>query len=256
MTKTNIRLEVDPSIYELLKEQQQNYYIARKRKISIANVVLHYFNEGYVNANIRNENGLFIIQLEEIIRENSNNFQRDLKGNSINIEEPLLNLRQRELRIKEIEKDLSQREHELLLKESDLTRGRIEIQQSYDAISQHENQELINSRVEIAKIKMELEFIKKDLKPDHKVGGELRKISRQLNIIENQTKKTTMDVILQFAGPLISMIGFFVIDKKLKTSNPEIEGIHKEIKNIYSKLNDDQRELISEQLNFDLDGML
>ena len=77
-----------------------------------------------------------------------------------------------------------------------------------------------------------------------------------LDKIDSQTKKTTMDLILQFANPLISLVGFFLINNKLKSSTPELEPILKEIKNIYSKLNGKEKDMISEQFKIDLDEIL
>jgi hypothetical protein len=91
--------------------------------------------------------------------------------------------------------------------------------------------------------------LKDKLNPKESFTAELSEISRKLDKIESQTKKSTLDIILQFVGPLISLIGFFQLNKKIKDSSPELNQIQQQFQSIIANLEPKEQEELMSYVN-------
>jgi hypothetical protein len=250
---TNIRVLVNEDTYNILKNEQKKYYQEKQRKISLSDVILHYFSEGYNNANGTSESGLgiFIESIKPNNDQNSDQNSKHFVQNSNEREFFKLEMRQSELNQREysldnFEKQLKSKEQENAIKERDLQHKEWEIEEKQRKIDTTSNQEVIKNQMEMIKLKTELEYLRNQAVTNKDIMKEFQQVSKTLNTIETQTKKSTLDIILQFANPLISLIGFFQLNKKIKESSPELDQIQQQFQSIIANLKpNEQQELMS-----------
>ena len=246
-----IRLTVDEQTYSLLKSEQNDFYQAKKRKIALSDVILHYFREGYNNSNSESESGLGVIKAAKSVESVQNTVQNSVQNGQNLQQKESKELEKKAKRLELWEESLNERDRQLLYaedrnddkaRELQLLESRLSNDQK--AIQEYSNQELINSKMEMYKMKTEIDNLKEKLNPNDSFDRELKQISKQLKKIESQTKKSTLDIIMQFATPLISLIGFFQMNKKMNSSSPELGEIQKQIQTIFSKLESEEKESI------------
>ena len=108
-------------------------------------------------------------------------------------------------------------------------------------------------------LKKELRDIKQELNDvrnkDSINGSEFRKIQRSLNLIEIQTKKTTLDSIMPFITPIMILLGGLVLNKKLD-NKIGIEDFRAEIKSIFSELDGVQKKSLTDLIGKSISGVL
>ncbi len=228
MAITNIRIEVDSDLYSKLKIEQINHRMESKKMISLANVIMHYFDEGYTNASIEDPSGL-----RTIIDYNNSESDQSLSGDNNN--QMLISSKFEEI-ISQIE------ENNYVINEA-LSKLLSNSQQSIN--------NSINSTISIADINNKLTLLSNHLFKLGKLtisqndNDDISIIKKSINNIDRNTQKSQIEKIIPYVTPLLLILGYAMIQKKLnKNQDKEAIKPFENIKEIISELPiDNKREI-------------
>ncbi|MCF8297013.1 MAG: hypothetical protein K9J13_05640 [Saprospiraceae bacterium] len=246
MAGINIRIVVDEDTYTLLQREQDNYYVVNQRKISLADVFKHYFDEGYNNATEEADTGLRIIS--DGINDGKPESVSQLTGDTGSQNNELLNSAlikiNNKLAVLDLqEKKIASQENELLNKNQHFN--------SHNSRQDSERNQLATAEREISRLNIELSNTKHELeihKMLNKDSGnkvEFREIQKSLDLIEKQTKKSIFDQIMPFVTPLLQILSTLLLNNKLN-SKVNQGDLQKEVQNIFSKLDENEKKKINE----------
>ena len=187
--KKGIIINVDFKTYEDLISEQRTYYRNIRKKISLANIILHYYKIGFSKADKSLYSGLRIIESQKDDHKVDN--KKELSG--IN---PTEGLSKSMLALmKNTENRLKAKEDQLIKREENIIERLLKNNNSvdYNMLNQFKA-EFARVNVELAFLKDELNSRKKD-NEDLRIRENLKKIEKSLTIIEQQTKKSALESI-------------------------------------------------------------
>jgi len=247
--KKGIIVNVDLNIYSNLKSEQRRYHINMQKKISLADVIMHYYSIGNAKAEKSLYSGLRVIDDKEEKIEKE--VKTELSG--INTTDSLT---------KSMLTIIENREEALKIKEEQLTKREELVIEKLFGNKDSVNDKLLNqSQVDFARLNVEFAFLKEELESYKKtqtnsaISEDFNRIEKSLALIEKQTKKSTLESILPFATPLIVILGYFLMNKKVD-DKMNIEGIQKQIGMIYKKLNKKDQKTITRVVERTFDDIL
>lgn len=244
MEAKNIRILADMETYAILLEEQENYQIANQRKISLADVILHYFYEGYNNATDETDTGLRIIpeEPEEVKSESISQLSGGGEYTNYELLESTLGKFNNKLEaIDSLNKQFGSLENLLqTIKNNSFQNNR----------QDSNNSQLLAAQMENVKLTVENSNLKSDLDFNKKYGGnsnlddKFKEIKKSLEIIEKQTKKSIIEKILPYANPILLILHHFLTDKKLN-SNLNLNDLLEKVKPIITNLADEEQEIVN-----------
>ena len=246
MEAKNIRILADMETYSILIEEQENYQTANQRKISLADVILHYFYEGYNNVTEESENGLRVISEGLNDEETASNSQ--LSGDNDDHNNELLNSALIKINNKLAVLDLQEKK---IASQENESFNKNEHFNSHNSSQNSERNQLATAEREISRLNIELSNTKHELeihKMINKDSGnkdELKDIQKSLDKIEKQTKKSIFDQIMPFVTPLLQILSTLLLNNKLN-SKVNQGDLQKEVQNIFSKLDENEKKKINE----------
>jgi hypothetical protein len=249
LTKKGIIVNVDLATYKNLKSEQNKYHANMRKKISLADVIMHYYEIGNTKADKSVFSGLRIIENREDEYDTEN--RKDvLEGDSKDdISKSMLAL-------------IESREEALKAKESQLIKREERIIEKLFERNDTVDYKLFNQfQADFARVNVELALLKDEFNAYKKgdnnlnLGNSFDKIEKSLAIIEQQTKKSTLESILPFATPLLVILGYFLMSKKLD-DKMNIEGMQKQINTIFQKLNKKDQKIVTRVVEQTLDDIL
>ena len=239
METTNIRIQVDSKTYSTLKEQQFNHKLETKRTISLANIIIHYFNEGINNATEDELNGLKSISI-------TNSLGNHIENNDFTNREEYF--QEISLKIDDIGIQLSEHDHSIQNKLVNI----------FNNISRN-NEHNIN----LLEIRSQLNDLQHHIRNNNTKSSSaidrstLSDIKRSLNKIDIQTQKSMMDKLLPYATPLIQLVSHLLLNKKIESSkstdNTEVLG---QLKTIIAKLPDEEKKFVTQFIDQNLDDIM
>ncbi len=241
MDTTDIRIRVDSQTYSILKEEQSNHKLKIKRTISLANIILHYFNEGINNATEEELNGLKTIPLTNSLGKHTEN------NDFTNGEEYIHEI---SLKIDDIGIQLSELDHNIQNKLVNI----------FNNISRNNepNINILEIRGQLNDLQHNIRNNNNNTKSSSAIDNStLSDIKRSLNKIEIQTRKSMMDKLLPYATPLIQLVSHLLLNKKIESSkntdNTEVLG---QLKTIITKLPDEGKKFVTQFIDQNLDDIL
>ncbi len=237
METTDIRIRVDSETYSILKEEQSNHKLKTKRTISLANIILHYFNEGINNAKEDELNGLKSISLSNSIGHNDNE-DNDLKEDS--------NFREISINIDKIFTQLN--EHDIIIQNK--------LMDISNNISQ--NNEPTIYQLEIKNQLNQLQYLISNTKPSTSTdNSSISEIKHSLNKIDRQTQKSTIEKILPYATPILQIISFLMLNKNIKSNKDgENTKVLDQLSIIIEKLPEEEKKLVTDFIDQNIDDIL
>ena len=247
--RKGLLINIDIPTYESLRSEQRKYHINMRKKISLADVIMHYYQIGFSKADKRLFSGLRIIENKEIKTsiETSEKLSGVEKSEDLT-KSVLLLMKNRDTNLKQKEEQLIKREElifeKLLSKEAVAT----------NTIPNQAQVELARMSLELAFLKEEFDTFKK-FKNSNNRNIDFEKIEKSLITIEQQTKKSTLDSILPFISPLLMILAYFLMNKKLD-KKMNLDGIQKQIAMIFNKLNDNEKKYVTQIIEKTLDDIL
>jgi hypothetical protein len=259
MNTTGIRLEVEPWLYNILIEEQERQRQKSGRKQSLSSIILAFCTKGLSVSGLFVQNKAHSVQktddsvqdFEGFVQNHPEMYETNLdeiaklkeailrQGQELQRKERHLATREQEIKEKEVE--LVERTQEALRQWNELLDNKEKSQQvNLDAIRQsllNEQQKTALSDKTEANRKLKLENIQ--LKED--IIKTIRKIDRQTE------KNILFDYLIPFLPSVISIIGFFVTNKKIE-SIQELSPVQTEIGKIMKKLSDADKKNLSTKL--------
>jgi len=245
MGSKNIRIVVDEDTYNKLQEEQENYYEVNQRKISLADIIMHYFKEGCNNADEESENGLRIIKeaSNDVEPDSNTQVSDDGEYTSFELLESTLGKVNNKLDTLDIrEKQIESLERNLL--------NKIQNNSIQHNSQNADNSQFIAAQTEIVKLTIENSNLKSKLEFNKKHGGntnlddKFREMQKSLDLIEKQTKKSIIEKIIPYANPILLALHHFLTDSKLN-SKLTFDDLLKTVKPIISKLGEAEQEIIN-----------
>ena len=253
MEQKNLRIEANGITYAILKEEQQKCQDANQKKVALADILLHYFHEGNNHASKHLENGLRVFDdsLPKVTMESLPQLYGDENINNIQLLNMFLAM------LDNRGKEIVSREHQVNIREKEVYEElKLNNVSNDSSVLIHQVE---RSHFETELLKKELRYIKQELNDvrnkDSINGSEFRKIQRSLNLIEIQTKKTTLDSIMPFITPIMILLGGLVLNKKLD-KKIGIEDFRAEIKSIFSELDGVQKKSLTDLIGKSISGVL
>ncbi len=249
LTKKGIIVNVDLATYKNLKSEQNKYYANMRKKISLADVIIHYYEIGNSKADKSLYSGLRVIESskdEQLVDDGAELLGINAKDDFSKSMLALVESREEVLRIKEDQ--LIKREERI-------------IEKLFEGNDTVDNNLFNQFQSDFARVNVELALLKDEFNAYKKGGGSpnfgnnFDKIEKSLAIIEQQTKKSTLESILPFATPLLMILGYFLMNKKLD-DKMNIEGMQKQISTIFQKLNKKDPKVVTRGVEQTLDDIL
>lgn len=263
MNTIGIRLEVEPWLYQVLMEEQGQRKQKSGRKQSLSAIILEFCTKGLSVSGQPVQNkpssvqkiGSFVQNLAGSVQntpEDSPEMSKPTFDEIAKLKENLLrqghelqrkecHLAIREQEIKEKEVELAERVQEALQQWNEFLDRKEQLQQkNLHNIQQRmqleqQIQELNDKKETIIKLKQENIQLKDD-------------VIKTLRKIDQQTEKNVIfDYIIPFLPSVISIIGFFVTNRKIDNLN-ELDPVQTEIGNIMKRLNDTEKKMLSAKL--------
>lgn len=249
LSKKGIIVNVDLATYKNLKSEQNKYHANMQKKISLADVIMHYYEIGNSKADKSLYSGLRVIESSEdkqVVDDREGLIGVNAKDDFSKSMLALVESREEGLRIKE---------DQLIKREERIIEGLLKNKESV------ENNPLNLFQADFARVSVELALLKDEFNA-YKKGNQkainsnyFDKIEKSLAVIEQQTKKSTLESILPFATPLLVILGYFLMNRKLD-SKMNIEGIQKQISAIFQKLNKKDQKIVTRVVEQTLDDIL
>lgn len=263
MATTGIRLDVEPWLYDTLVEEQEQRRLKTGRKQSLSTIIIEFCMKGLTVSE------LFVQKTTQSELENTSsvqNIQGSVQNNTIKTTEIIqINVdeiakikettlrREQELQLKE--QRLAFREREITEKENELSEKNQKSIKEWNELldnkekSQHKSLDKIHMRLQLEQQNKELndktEAFKKLKQENTQMREDIIKILRK---IDQQTEKSVIfDYIVPFLPSVISIIGFFMTNRKIDNLQ-ELNPIQTEIGIIMKKLSDADRKNLSSKL--------
>jgi DNA repair exonuclease SbcCD ATPase subunit len=263
METTGIRLEVEPWLYQVLIEEQEQRRLKTGRKQSLSTIIIEFCTKGLTVF------GLSVQNKADSVQKNSDsvfNIQGFVQNNHDN-NPPMYQTNLYEIaKLKETllrqEQELQEKEHRLANKESEIKEKENElVEKSKKTI--HEWNEILDNKekaeqksLDNIQLKWKFEQQTKELADKTESNKKLKQdnyqlkedIIRILQKIDQQTEKSIIiDYIVPFLPSIISIIGFFITNRKIDNIK-ELLPVQEEIGNIMKKLSDTDKKKLSEKL--------
>jgi len=263
METTGIRLEIEPWLYRILIEEQEQRRQKTNRKQPLSAILLEFCTKGLTVSECSVQNQPHSVQK---ISGSVQNFQGFEQNNSesipemykINVDE-ITKLKETLLRqsqeLQDKARHLASKEHEIKEKENEITEKKHKALQEWNEIldskeqSQQKSMDRIQQQWHIEQQNKELEDKKEVTKKLKQENIQLKEdVIKILHKIDQQTEKNIIfDYIVPFLPSVISIIGFFLTNRKIDNIQ-ELNPIQAEIGNIMKKLSDADRKKLSTKL--------
>jgi hypothetical protein len=263
MVTTGIRLEVEPWLHEILTKEQEQRRQKTGRKQSLSTIIIEFCTKGLTVSNHIVQNNSCSVQTSDASVQNFQGFVQNKPDVESRIYQTGLDditkLKESLLReqqdLKEKERRLAIKEHEIKERENELTERTRQANQEWNEIldikgqsqlknidkiqlnwlNEQQQKELCDKTETIKKLKQENVQLKED------IIKTLRKIDQQTG------KSVILDYIVPFLPSVISIIGFFMTNRKIDHIQ-DLSPIQAEIGNLMKKLNETDRQKLSTKL--------
>jgi hypothetical protein len=270
MKTTGIRLEVEPWLYNVLIEEQEGRRQKTGRKHALSTLILEFCTKGLsfsrcflpVSGNFVQKKSDFEQKKDDPVQ----NFEGSVQQNSVqnallsplNLDE-IAKLKETLLRkeqdLLEKERGMALREQEIADKETELEEKALRTLEHWNDLLDSKEQSMQKSNEKILQ-KLEMDHQSKELTEKTELIKNLKKENERLKEhtlkilqkIDRQTEKNILlDYIVPFLPSIISIIGFFITNKKIENIQ-ELNPIQTEIGNMMKKLSDTDKEKLSTKL--------
>lgn len=270
MKTTGIRLEVEPWLYNVLIEEQEERRQKTGRKHALSALILEFCTKGLsfsrcslpVSGNFVQKKSDFEQKKDDPVQ----NFEGSVQQNSvqnallspINLDE-IANLKETLLRkeydLLEKERGMALREKEIADKETELEEKALKTLEHWNDLLDRKELSMQKSNEKILQ-QLEMDHQRKELTEKAELIKNLKKENdglkehtlKILQKIDQQTEKNILlNYIVPFLPSIISIIGFFITNKKIENIQ-ELNPIQTEIGNMMKKLSDTDKEKLSTKL--------
>lgn len=263
METTGIRLDVEPWLYQVLIEEQEQRRQKTGRKQSLSSIIIEFFMKGLTvseyfvqkTTDSEHKNRSYVQNFHGHVQNNTEDypqiFHPDL-DEIASLKENLLR-QQQELQCKD--RHLATREHEINKKETELAEKMQKVIKEWNELldnkeqSQHKSFDKIHMKLQFEQKNNELTYKTETVKKLKQENIQMKEnIITILRKIDHQTEKNVMfDYIVPFLPSVICIIGFFITNRKIDNIL-ELNRIQAEIGNIMKKLSDADRKSLSAKL--------
>jgi DNA repair exonuclease SbcCD ATPase subunit len=264
METTGIRLEIEPWLYRILIEEQEQRRQKTNRKQPLSAILLEFCTKGLTVSEYSVQNQAHSVQKNSGYVQNFQGFEHNNDSEStpemykVNVDE-ITKLKETLLRqrqeLQDKDRHLASREQEIKEKENEITEKKHKALQEWNEIldikeqSQQKSIDRIQQQGHIEQQIKELEVKKEAIKMLKQENMQLKEdVVKILHKIDQQTEKNIIfDYIVPFLPSVISIIGFFLTNRKIDNIQ-ELNPIQSEISNIMKKLSDADRKMLSTKL--------
>jgi len=246
MNSTTIRIEVSGEIYQNLISLQEEQKSITHKKPSLSSLILDYFQKGLTwSKNVQNGGNLSGNSEQNRVQNHENNVQNTREVSHLYVQNAKI-LAEKEEYLHKWEHKLREQMHNVHFERNELLDKKAELlEMKEDAIEK--NHEVPILRMSIEALELENSNFKELNKNLEKEKLKLSLRLEKMESMDNRIQNSPFEKILPYAPAIISLLGIFILGKKLDNKT-DLGSIQTKIQEAMKNLSPKDKEILDKKL--------